>query len=153
MFPIRYIPKLIVFVVISWMSWYAYTYFLDTTHPNVVICGINENEYYCNDINYCVQSNKNGAISLWLDNQPFINILSHKYEFFSESKNSNIYECFLPIECEQQPNEYLFTIEIEDKVGNIVRLDNKFQVLLFQFKKEILTVTADKVKEEKLLGK
>src|SRR5207237_64615 len=83
----------------------------------------------------------------------FIQTLSRKYECFPETKNSNIYECFIPIECEEQPSEYLFTIEVEDKVGNTLRLDNKFQVVVYPFKKEVLTVTADKVKEEKTLGR
>ena len=34
-----------------------------------------------------------------------------------------------------------------------MRLDNKFQVVVFPFKKEALTVTAEKVQEEKTLGK
>jgi murein DD-endopeptidase MepM/ murein hydrolase activator NlpD len=83
----------------------------------------------------------------------FVKTLSRTYECFPEAKNSYIYECFIPIECEEQPNEYLFTVEVEDKVGNVLRLDNKFQVVVFPFKKEILTVTEEKVKQEKSLGK
>jgi hypothetical protein len=83
----------------------------------------------------------------------YINTLSRVFECFPEAKNSKIYECFIPIECEEQPNEYLFSVDIEDKVGNMLHLDNKFQVVVFPFKKEVITVTSDKVQEEKALGK
>jgi hypothetical protein len=83
----------------------------------------------------------------------FINTLSRSFECFPETKNSKIYECFIPIECEEQPNEYLFSVDIEDKVGNALHLDNKFQIVVYPFKKEIITVTANKVQEEKALGR
>ena len=86
-------------------------------------------------------------------NKAFVHALSSRYECFPEIKNSHVYECFIPIECEEQPNEYLFTVDIEDKVGNTLRLDNKFQVVVYPFKKEVLTVTQSKVQEEKSLGR
>lgn len=83
----------------------------------------------------------------------YIHTLSRTFECFPEAKNSKIYECFIPIECEEQPNEYLFSVDIEDKVGNTLHLDNKFQIVMYPFKKEVLTVTANKVQEEKSLGR
>jgi hypothetical protein len=83
----------------------------------------------------------------------YIHTLSQTYECFPEAKNSKIYECFIPIECEEQPNEYLFSVNVEDRVGNVLHLDNKFQVVIYPFKKEAITVAADKVQEEKSLGK
>ena len=83
----------------------------------------------------------------------YINALSRTFECFPESKGSKIYECFIPIECEEQPNEYLLSVDIEDKVGNALHLDNKFQVVFFPFKKEVITVTSNKVQEEKALGR
>lgn len=83
----------------------------------------------------------------------YINTLSRSFECFPEAKNSKVYECFIPIECEEQPNEYLFSVDIEDKVGNTLHLDNKFQIVVYPFKKEVITVTADKVQEEKSLGR
>ncbi|HSC24631.1 MAG TPA: M23 family metallopeptidase [Candidatus Babeliales bacterium] len=85
--------------------------------------------------------------------QVFINTLSRTFECFPEAKHSKIYECFIPIECEEQPNEYLFSVVIEDKIGNKLHLDSKFQVVVYPFKKEVITVTANKVREEKSLGK
>lgn len=79
-------------------------------------------------------------------------VFANKYTCFPESKNSLIYECFVPISCEESPNEYLFSVEIADKVGNTIILDNKFQVVLYPFKKETLHVSAEKLKEEKEKG-
>lgn len=82
----------------------------------------------------------------------WVSALSTKYPCFAEAKNSSIYECFIPIPCEQTPQEYIFSIEINDLVGNTLILDNKFQVVLFPFKKETLHVSPEKIKEEKEKG-
>ena len=81
-----------------------------------------------------------------------VRALSATYDCFPESKNSSIYECFIPVSCEEAPNEYLFTVDMVDKVGNALNLENKFQVVLFPFKKQTLQVSAEKVTEEKTLG-
>ena len=79
--------------------------------------------------------------------------LSNSYECFPEAKNSSIYETFIPIQCEETPNEYLVSIEIEDHVGNNVNLENKFQIVKFPFKKQILRVSSDKIKKEREIGR
>lgn len=239
---LRHVPKIIVLVITAWFGWQMYAYFLDTTIAAVTVTGINENYYHSGDVRCCVQTDKTGDVTLWLDaqnlannvrikahqdGQPFviptktlpngkhllkieftdttfnhnktvssrefyvdnvplqavfvttgspykvfqgrtlhiqfqsnkeincayINTLSRSFECFPETKNSKIYECFIPIECEEQPNEYLFSVVIEDKVGNTLHLDNKFQVVVYPFKKEVITVTADKVQQEKSLGR
>ncbi len=81
-----------------------------------------------------------------------VHVLSQEYDCFPESKNSHIYECFIPITCEEQPNEYLVSIDMADKVGNALRLDNKFQVVKYPFKKTELHVSEEKVKREEELG-
>ena len=239
---VKHVPKVIVLLITLWFGWQMYAYFLDTTVACVGVSGINENCYYAGDVRCCVQSDKTGDISLWLDAQnltnnvrvkanqdgqsfaiptktlsngkhllkaefadntfnrnkavisrefyvdnlplqavfvktgspykvfqgrtlhiqfqankeikhAFINTLSRTFECYPEAKNSKIYECFIPIECEDQPNEYLFSVDIEDKVGNTLHLDNKFQIVVYPFKKEVITVTAHKVQEEKALGR
>jgi len=85
--------------------------------------------------------------------QIYANVFSQKYQCCPETKNGRVYECFIPIECEEQPNEYICGIDIEDYVGNTLHVDAPFQVIAFPFKKEALSVTADKVQEEKALGK
>ncbi len=79
--------------------------------------------------------------------------VSKVYQCFKESENSLIYECFIPITCEENPNEYLLTIDIVDRVGNTSTLSNKFQVVAFPFKKQSLTISADKLKLEEEMGK
>lgn len=78
--------------------------------------------------------------------------LANKYQCFPEATNSMIYECYIPIACEENPNENLFSVEIGDKVGNTITLDNKFQVVMFPFKKQTLHVSAEKIQEEKEKG-
>ena len=66
-----------------------------------------------------------------------------------ESAKSPIYECFIPIPCEETPNEYLFSIEVADHVGNVLNLENKFQIIMYPFKKQNLQVSAETVQKEK----
>ena len=82
-----------------------------------------------------------------------ITVLSHTYDCFPESKNSSVYEAFIPISCEENPNEYLFSIDVKDQVANATRLDNKFQVVLYPFKKQTLHISGEKIKEEREMGK
>jgi murein DD-endopeptidase MepM/ murein hydrolase activator NlpD len=84
--------------------------------------------------------------------QAQVHALSNTFDCFAESKNSKIFECFIPISCEEVPNEYVLTVDIEDKVGNTFTLERKFQVISFPFKKQLLHVSAEKVKTEKALG-
>lgn len=81
-----------------------------------------------------------------------IKTLSNSYECFPESKNSSIYECYIPVSCEEAPNEYLFAVDMTDKVGNNLNLESKFQIVLFPFKKQNLQVSSEKMAEEKTLG-
>ena len=81
-----------------------------------------------------------------------VKALSHTFDCFPESKNSSIYECYIPVSCEEAPNEYLLAVDMVDKVGNNLNLETKYQVVLFPFKKQTLTVSAEKVAEEKSLG-
>lgn len=81
-----------------------------------------------------------------------VKTLSAAYECFPESKNSSIYECFIPVSCEEAPNEYLFSVDMTDKVGNNLNLESKFQIVLFPFKKQNLQVSSEKMAEEKTLG-
>jgi murein DD-endopeptidase MepM/ murein hydrolase activator NlpD len=81
-----------------------------------------------------------------------VHALSNSYPAFQEAKNSPIYECFIPIACEEIPNEYLLTVDINDHVGNTLALEAKFQIVAFQFKKQNLQIDPAKVQEEKEAG-
>lgn len=230
-----------IFCVVGLFSWWGYSYFFDTSLPQLSIYGIEPENCYASDVPCVIKSTKGGEISLSLDGQPLVSnfkmsssaqgqsftiptktlangkhtlkvcfvdntfhknngilecsfnvdnlplqaalvrseaeykvlqgrtlhvqlqvnkkikeaklhALSQEFDCFPESPNSLIYECFIPIACEEQPNEYLFSIDVADGVGNSLHLDNKFQVVMYPFKKQTLTVSADKIKEEEEQG-
>ena len=76
-------------------------------------------------------------------------LLSKKYTCFNESKDSLIYEVFIPIACEEKSNEYILSINCIDYVDNEVTLEEKIQIVPFPFKKQTITVDAQKMKDEK----
>ncbi len=79
-----------------------------------------------------------------------VNIFSQEVPCFAEAKNSTIYEAFVPVECEQAPNEYLFQINCLDNVDNAITLEGKVQVVPYPFKKQkLLKISEDKVEREK----
>lgn len=78
--------------------------------------------------------------------------LSKEFNCCPESKNSLIYECFIPTECEEVPNEYLLSIEIADFVGNVHTLESKFQVIMYPFKKQTIKIDPTKIKLENEIG-
>jgi len=77
-----------------------------------------------------------------------INIFAKTYECTPESQSSLIYECFIPVPCEEIPNEYPLTIEVLDKTGNYITLNSKLQVMPYPFKKQILSVSREQIKME-----
>ncbi len=78
--------------------------------------------------------------------------LSREIVCVPESERSLIYECFVPVDCEDTPSEYILNIEIADKVGNKLLLDKKFQVVRFPFKKQRIKLNPEKVKIENETG-
>ena len=70
------------------------------------------------------------------------------YKFFPERKGSLIYETMIPIECEQEPEEYPLTIEVIDHLDNKIIIENKFKVLSVLFKRKILNVAGNKLQSE-----
>lgn len=78
---------------------------------------------------------------------------SASYGCFSESSGSNVFESYIPIKCEDKPNEYPLNVEIEDLVGNKFILEGKFQVMSASFKKQTLRVDPKKVQHEREVGR
>lgn len=226
-----------VLILALWAAYSTYSYFFDTTLPEVTMSGLVDEEFYCGDVSCMLQSTKTGDICVSLDGQPLIShykvskdqeqsfviptktlsngkhvlkaefldrtyrknkktidrafivdnvplqaafvkadsdykvfqgrtlhiqfqvnkeikdahvkALSSEYQCFPESKGSLIYECFLPISCEENPSEYLFTVVINDRVGNVLNLDNKFQIVLYPFKKQIIEISPEKIEQER----
>lgn len=81
-----------------------------------------------------------------------IHALSKSYPCVSEAQGSNTYECFVPIACEEQPNAYLFTVDLVDHVGNVINLDKVVNVTSYPFKKQMLTIDQAKIKQEQESG-
>lgn len=69
-----------------------------------------------------------------------------------EDQGSLVYEAFIPIACEDRPNEYPLTIEITDYVGNIITLETKFQVIPFPFNQQKLVLKPEDIEAERLAG-
>ncbi len=80
--------------------------------------------------------------------QAYVEVFSKRYECFPESKGSLVYECFIPVMCEEQPNEYLLSVYLTDNVGSVKQLDKAFQVVMYPFKKESLQVDQELVKKQ-----
>jgi hypothetical protein len=81
-----------------------------------------------------------------------IHALSKSYSCVPEVPGSHVYECFVPIACEEQPNAYLFTVDLADHVGNVVNLDKVMQVKTYPFKKQMLSIDQAKIKQEQENG-
>ena len=81
-----------------------------------------------------------------------VHAFSKVFNCVPEKSDSFIYEAFVPIDCEETPNEYLFTVSCVDEVENVVTLEGKVQVVPFPFKKQILTIDDDYAKQQKELG-
>lgn len=75
-------------------------------------------------------------------------VLQGEYEFIPEGKNSLIYEAYIPIECEQEAGQYTFSVDIVDRLGNKMTLEDSFQVISFPFKRKVLTITGNKLQTE-----
>lgn len=81
-----------------------------------------------------------------------VSAFAEQYPCFPEAKRSTIYEAFIPVTCEETPNEYPLQVELTDNVGNALKLESKFQVVSFPFKKEVITVSAEKIAQEEQAG-
>ncbi len=82
-----------------------------------------------------------------------IKTLSASYPCYLQSNRGLIYECFVPLECEELPQEYPYTIEITDWAGNSMLLEGKFTIVAFPFKKQTIRVDKQKIQEENSLGR
>ncbi len=78
--------------------------------------------------------------------------LSESYPCFLQSNRGYIYECYVPVECEEVAQEYPYVIEVADYAGDTINLDGKFKVVEFPFKKQTIKVDKEKIAEENELG-
>ncbi len=81
-------------------------------------------------------------------------LFSREFIAVPESERALLYECFIPIECEEKPSENPFTIMVEDFVGNRTELAGHMQVVPFAFKNQILHhIDSAQFAEERKLGR
>jgi hypothetical protein len=93
-----------------------------------------------------IQSNKKLA-------KAEMKLFASTYNFYAESDESTLYECFIPVSCEERPCEHMVTVNIQDLVGNATTLSCKVQVKPFEFKKQHgFTVQETKLSQEKELS-
>lgn len=82
-----------------------------------------------------------------------VNFSSHNFTCFPENNLGTTYECFIPLECEEQPGESMIVAEVEDALGNSLKLSGKVVVTAAEFKKQSgFHVEQTKLNEEKQLG-
>ena len=237
---VRYAGMALLLCLVGYFSWRTYLYYFDTTTPQVLLIGVEQNKTYAGDIAASIKGSspyKVSHMSVWLDDQVIhkdlkinkqqfecplsissqdvsdgahrlrcevvdgtkhhnkasldqlfytdnlglqaafvssmqdhrvqqgrclhvrvqtnkpgvkatVKALSNQYECFAKNKNGSVFETFVPIECEQVSQEYPFSVEVCDAVGNKVLLEDKFQVIAVPFKKKILHVQNNKLKSE-----
>jgi len=78
-----------------------------------------------------------------------IKTLSHDFVAYPESAGSLIYEAFIPLECDQHPSEYSYSVAIDDHVGHSFDLHGPFQVVAAHFKKKTLHVPSGALDKER----
>jgi murein DD-endopeptidase MepM/ murein hydrolase activator NlpD len=81
-----------------------------------------------------------------------VSVLNVTYPCFPESQHISVYECFIPISCEQEPAIHDLYAQVTDLVGNSLKLAGSFEVVQAEFKRQNLNVTQEKVAQERELG-
>lgn len=81
--------------------------------------------------------------------QAVVSALSRDYFAYPETAGSLMYETFIPVDCDQHPSDYAFSIAIQDHVGNSFDLQGTFQVAAFAFKKKMLHVPSGALDRER----
>jgi Peptidase family M23 len=84
--------------------------------------------------------------------QAVAEVFNEQYPCFPETPRALLYECFVPISCDEKVESHLLRIHIEDLVGNTVILENTVTVLQYAFKNQQLKVNEERVAQEKALG-
>jgi len=79
-----------------------------------------------------------------------ITLFSKEYECYSDSDGSTVYESFIPIDCEQNVDSYLMSLDVTDKVGNIVKLAATIKINKVNFPRQKgFYIPPEKLNDEK----
>ncbi len=90
-----------------------------------------------------IQANKQLATVL-------VTCLAKTYECYPDSPESTMYECFIPIDCEEKAGQHTLTAELHDYVQNSAKLSNYLEIVPFDFPKQKgFSVSSQKLENEK----
>lgn len=82
-----------------------------------------------------------------------ISLISKTFNAYPESPESTVYECFIPIECEEHPSEYVLTAHLIDAPKNSLKLNTTAEIVKFPFKEQhsrgSIHVSQEKLNQEK----
>lgn len=96
-----------------------------------------------NTVHVQIQCNKQIA-------QGNIKFLNNSYACCPSSEDSTVYDCYLPVDCEEESTEQLLKVELVDAVGNAEHLTAQVHIRKVEFPKQKgFTVPAEKLEEEK----
>jgi murein DD-endopeptidase MepM/ murein hydrolase activator NlpD len=82
-----------------------------------------------------------------------VTVFSRYYPCFAQSKNSFIYEAFIPVACEERAGQYTLALHVTDNLGVTRQLEKNFEVVKYPFKKQYLRVESEKIAQENELGR
>lgn len=82
-----------------------------------------------------------------------VHALSKSYPCFAATRDGLLYECFIPIDCQERPHAHQVAIEVVDHVGNKAHLEQGFQVVAYAFKQQRLAVDPEKLAHERACGR
>lgn len=79
-----------------------------------------------------------------------VSCLAKSYACYQDSAESTMYECFIPIDCEEKAGQHTLVAEIFDHVGNTTKLSTYLTINAFDFPRQKgFSVDAQKLENEK----
>ncbi|KKP24417.1 MAG: Peptidase M23B [candidate division TM6 bacterium GW2011_GWF2_28_16] len=118
-------------------------FYVDNSELKAAFLDMQYKVYQGHTIHAKIQSNKK------LDNITAL-FLEKPFNFYPESEYSNVYECFIPLDCDLNPGEYILNAKVKDFVGNETNLSSKVDILEYNFPKQKgFVVERGKLEEEK----
>ncbi len=83
-----------------------------------------------------------------------VQAFSKEFRAIPASAQATLYECFIPVDCDEAPGELPLKISVEDGVGHSWAVHSKFQIMPTTFKKQTLRlVDLAQFEQEHRLGK
>lgn len=94
-------------------------------------------------VHMLINTNKENAKAI-------VTFQAKQYNCFPRSPRSTTYECFIPVDCEDTPDEYMATVDISDLVGNTAHLTGSVVINNVEFKSQVgFSIAQGKLENEK----